>query len=209
MKHKDCNVVIIDHNGETREQLFQLINSISNFRVVGEYDQPQDAIKYFKHDLPGLIIIDLDKNATENIKIIQNLRRLTESTPIIVNSDTERHEDIILAFRAGADGWVRKSSSNRELTKALKEAVMGGAPISPDIARFIIRSFRKNPHSPLTTRESQVLELLTMGKTYSTIANELFITKETARSHIKNIYSKLGVNSKSDAIAKATKQKFI
>ena len=74
---------------------------------------------------------------------------------------------------------------------------------------MVVNSFQKNPNSPLSSRETQVLELLSKGKSYSMIAQELFITKETAKSHIKNIYSKLQVNSKSEAIAKATKEKLI
>ena len=81
--------------------------------------------------------------------------------------------------------------------------------MSSKIAKMVVNSFQKNPNSPLSSRETQVLELLSKGKSYSMIAQELFITKETAKSHIKNIYSKLQVNSKSEAIAKATKEKLI
>ncbi|MEQ8927831.1 MAG: response regulator transcription factor, partial [Fulvivirga sp.] len=85
----------------------------------------------------------------------------------------------------------------------------GGAPMSSKIAKMVVASFQKNPNSPLSPRETEVLELLAKGKSYSMIADELFVTKETAKSHIKNIYSKLQVNSKSEAIAKATKEKLI
>ena len=81
--------------------------------------------------------------------------------------------------------------------------------MSSKIAKMVVASFQKNPNSPLSPRETEVLELLAKGKSYSMIAQELFVTKETAKSHIKNIYSKLQVNSKSEAIAKATKEKLI
>ena len=81
--------------------------------------------------------------------------------------------------------------------------------MSSRIAKLVVESFQKNPNSPLSPRETEVLELLSKGKSYSLIARDLFITKETAKSHIKNIYSKLQVRSKSEAIAKALQEKLI
>jgi DNA-binding NarL/FixJ family response regulator len=85
----------------------------------------------------------------------------------------------------------------------------GGAPMSSNIARMVVESFQKNQDTPLTGRETQVLELLSKGKSYTVIADELFIHKETVKSHIKNIYFKLQVHSKADAIEVALKNKFI
>jgi DNA-binding NarL/FixJ family response regulator len=96
-----------------------------------------------------------------------------------------------------------------ELLEAIDEVENGGAPMSMKIAKMVVNSFQKNTNSPLYLRETQVLELLAQGKSYSTIGDELFITKETAKTHIKNIYSKLEVRSKAEAIAKANEKKYI
>ena len=108
-----------------------------------------------------------------------------------------------------SSGYITKNSSHNELLNALDQVSSGGAPLSGSIAKMVVKSFQKNLQSPLTSRETEVLELLSKGKSYSIIADELFITKETAKSHIKNIYAKLHVNSKSQAIDKALREKLI
>ena len=92
---------------------------------------------------------------------------------------------------------------------SIEEAYNGGAPMSTSIARMVVHSFQRNIKSPLSPRETEVLQLLAKGKSYTMIAGELFIDKETVRSHIKNIYIKLEVNSKAQAIEKATKERLI
>jgi DNA-binding NarL/FixJ family response regulator len=118
-------------------------------------------------------------------------------------------EMVFEALRSGASGYITKSSNYIELLSALEEIVKGGAPMSSKIARFVIESFHVNPNSPLSKRETQILQLISEGKTYSQISEDLFIAKETSKTHIRNIYSKLQVNSKSEALAKATSEKLI
>ena len=96
-----------------------------------------------------------------------------------------------------------------ELLSALDEVIKGGAPMSSKIARLVIDNFHVNPNSPLTKRETEILSLIAEGKTYTQISEELFISKETSKTHIKNIYSKLQVKSKSEAIARANMDKLI
>jgi len=102
-----------------------------------------------------------------------------------------------------------KSADYTKLLDAIKEVVNGGAPMSNKIARMVVESFQRNYDTPLSPRETEVLELLAKGKSYSVIADEIFVHKETVKSHIKNIYFKLQVNSKADAIEKAFKEKYI
>ena len=110
---------------------------------------------------------------------------------------------------AGASGYLTKNIPPERLLKAIYELNSGGAPMSTSIARMVIKSFQKNFESPLSPRETEVLQLLSRGKTYTMIADELFIDKETVRTHIKNIYTKLEVSSKAEAIEKANKERFI
>src|SRR5687768_15853870 len=108
-----------------------------------------------------------------------------------------------------SSGYITKSANYMELLSALEEIIRGGAPMSSRIARMVIDNYHINPNSPLTKRETTILQLISEGKTYTQISEELFISKETAKTHIKNIYSKLQVNSKSEAIAKANVEKLI
>jgi DNA-binding NarL/FixJ family response regulator len=113
------------------------------------------------------------------------------------------------ALCAGASGYLTKNISPQKLIDSIQEVQQGGAPMSTNIARMVINSFHRSNQSPLSPRETEILLQLSRGKSYSMIADELFINKETVRTHIKNIYQKLNVNSKADAIQKANKDRLI
>ena len=202
-------IVIVEDNDAVREGFSLIINSVSNYYVVNSYDNAEDAIKNLKKDAPEIILMDLELPGMNGIEAIGVIKKSNPGIELIVNTIYENSELVFQALCAGASGYITKNTSHSELLDAIDEVINGGAPMSSKIAKMVVNSFQKNPNSPLSSRETQVLELLSKGKSYSMIAQELFITKETAKSHIKNIYSKLQVNSKSEAIAKATKEKLI
>ncbi|MCG8387701.1 MAG: response regulator transcription factor [Cytophagales bacterium] len=202
-------IVIVEDNDAVREGFSLIINSVSNYYVVNAYDNAEDAIKNLRKDAPEIVLMDLELPGINGIEAIGVIKKNNPNIQLIVNTIYENSELVFQALCAGASGYITKNSSHTELLDAIDEVINGGAPMSSKIAKMVVNSFQKNPNSPLSSRETQVLELLSKGKSYSMIAQELFITKETAKSHIKNIYSKLQVNSKSEAIAKATKEKLI
>ena len=202
-------IVIVEDNDAVREGFSLIINSVSNYYVVNAYDNAEDAIKNLRKDAPEIVLMDLELPGINGIEAIGIIKKTNPNIQLIVNTIYENSELVFQALCAGASGYITKNSSHTELLDAIDEVINGGAPMSTKIAKMVVNSFQKNPNSPLSSRETQVLELLSKGKSYSMIAQELFITKETAKSHIKNIYSKLQVNSKSEAIAKATKEKLI
>ncbi|MEM9856058.1 MAG: response regulator transcription factor [Bacteroidota bacterium] len=202
-------IVIVEDNDAVREGFALIINSVSNYYVVNAYDNAEDAIKNIKKDTPEIILMDLELPGMNGIEAISIIKKSHPNIELIVNTIYENSELVFQALVAGASGYITKNTSHSQLLDAIDEVKNGGAPMSSKIAKMVVNSFQKNPNSPLSSRETQVLELLSKGKSYSMIAQELFITKETAKSHIKNIYSKLQVNSKSEAIAKATKDKLI
>ena len=110
---------------------------------------------------------------------------------------------------AGAIGYLVKESSPNKIMDAIDEAIKGGAPMSTQIARKVIGSFKLTPDPNLTKREQEVLELLCEGKSYKMIGNDLFISTETVRRHLKSIYRKLEVHSKSEAVSKAIKERLV
>ncbi|MEQ8576882.1 MAG: response regulator transcription factor, partial [Fulvivirga sp.] len=182
---------------------------VSNYLVVNAYDNAEDAIKNVRKDKPDVILMDLELPGMNGIEAIGIIKKASPHIDLIVNTIYENSDLVFQALVAGASGYITKNTSHTELLDAIEEVINGGAPMSSKIAKMVVASFQKNPNSPLSKRETEVLELLSKGKSYSMIAQELFVTKETAKSHIKNIYSKLQVNSKSEAIAKATKEKLI
>lgn len=202
-------IVIVEDNDAVREGFSLIINSVSNYYVANGYDNAEDAIKNLKKDKPEIILMDLELPGMNGIDAIAAIKKLNPGIELIVNTIYENSELVFQALCAGASGYITKNTSHSVLLEAIDEVINGGAPMSSKIAKMVVNSFQKNPNSPLSPRETEVLELLSKGKSYSMIAQELFITKETAKSHIKNIYSKLQVNSKSEAIAKATKEKLI
>lgn len=202
-------IVIVEDNDAVREGFALIINSVSNYYVVNSYDNAEDAIKNLKKDTPEIVLMDLELPGMNGIEAISIIKKSHPNVELIVNTIYENSELVFQALVAGASGYITKNTSHSQLLDAIDEVKNGGAPMSSKIAKMVVNSFQKNPNSPLSNRETQVLELLAKGKSYSMIAQELFITKETAKSHIKNIYSKLQVNSKSEAIAKATKDKLI
>ncbi|MTI23201.1 response regulator transcription factor [Fulvivirga sp. RKSG066] len=209
MNYFRSRVVIVEDNDAVREGFSLIINSVSKYYVVNGYDNAEDAIKNLKKDKPEIILMDLELPGMNGIDAIAAIKKMNPNIDLIVNTIYENSELVFQALCAGAAGYITKNTSHSELLDAIDEVINGGAPMSSKIAKMVVSSFQKNPNSPLSNRETEVLELLSQGKSYSMIAQELFITKETAKSHIKNIYSKLQVNSKSEAIAKATKEKLI
>ncbi len=209
MSYFKSRISIVEDNHAIREGFSLIINSVSDYFVVATYDNAEDAIKNLKKDRPDVILMDLELPGMNGIEAIGIIKKENPSINLIVNTIYENSELVFQALVAGASGFIAKNSNHSELLDALDEVIKGGAPMSSKIAKMVVASFQKNPNSPLSPRETEVLELLAKGKSYSMIAQELFVTKETAKSHIKNIYSKLQVNSKSEAIAKATKEKLI
>jgi DNA-binding NarL/FixJ family response regulator len=201
-------IVIVEDNETVREAFKIILESVNKY-IVRTYGNCEDAIEHLQDDSPEVIIMDIELPGMSGIEGIERIKRSNPEINILVNSI---HENSGLVFKAlcnGASGYITKSTSHLELIEAINEMEKGGAPMSMKIAKMVVSSFQKNTNSPLSFRETSVLELLSKGKSYSVIADELFITKETAKTHIKNIYAKLQVNSKAEAIAKASAKKYI
>jgi DNA-binding NarL/FixJ family response regulator len=202
-------ISIIEDNEVVRNGLETLIDSIPEFKLSGSFDNCEDAIKTAEYDRPDVILMDIELPGMNGIQGIRVFKGILHEVNIIVITIYEDNEMVFDALCAGACGYITKSADYTELLDAIKEVVNGGAPMSNKIARMVVESFQRNYDTPLSPRETEVLELLAKGKSYSVIADEIFVHKETVKSHIKNIYFKLQVNSKADAIEKALKEKYI
>ncbi|MDH3710865.1 MAG: response regulator transcription factor [Cyclobacteriaceae bacterium] len=202
-------ICIIEDNDVVREGFALLIDSVNEFEVVGTYATCEEAIRKLKDDHPDVILMDIELPGINGIEGSTRIKKLHPDVHIIVITVHENSELVFEALCAGACGYITKNTEYSRLIDSIKEAMNGGAPMSSNIARMVVESFQKNQNTPLTSRETQVLELLSKGKSYTVIADELFIHKETVKSHIKNIYFKLQVHSKAEAIEKALKNKFI
>ncbi|MDW7692355.1 response regulator transcription factor [Flammeovirgaceae bacterium SG7u.111] len=206
---KNTKVAIVEDNEVVLDGFSLLINSMVGFEVTGTFINCESALKEIPENLPNIMLMDLDLPGMSGIEGIKKIKKRYPEIHILVITVRENSQSVFDALCAGADGYITKNSDYGSLLDAINEVEGGGAPMSSHIARMVVQSFQRNTNSPLTPRETEVLELLSKGKSYTVIADELFIHKETVKSHIKNIYHKLQVNSKAAAIEKAIQQKLI
>ena len=177
--------------------------------MVGAYLNCEDALTYLKEDRPDVILMDIELPGINGIQGTKEIRKVLPNTMIIVVTVYENSEIVFDALCAGAVGYLTKNATTDKLLKALDEAFEGGAPMSINIAKMVVDSFRKAPDSILTERETDVLSMLSKGNSYKSIAITLDISPNTIKYHVKNIYIKLQVTCKEDAISEASKRKLI
>ena len=202
-------IVIVEDDDVIRGSFVSLLNDNERFICIADYDNCEEAIKRLALDDPDIILMDIGLPGISGIEGIKRIKNLRPNIDILTVTVHDEGEIVFNALCAGATGYLTKNISPQRLIEAINEVRNGGAPMSTNIARLVIRSFQRSTDSPLTSRETEVLQHLSRGKSYTMIADDLYINKETVRTHIKNIYQKLNVHSKSAAIEKATKDRLI
>jgi len=206
---RKINLVLIDDEPTVCEGYAFMFSIMLNYRVVGKFHNCEKAYEHLPRLDADIILLDLQLGEVTSLGAIPKLKTAAPSAEIAILSALTDQESVLEAFRAGAVGYFSKSASPQALSSGLEDIMEGGTYMSPEVAHLVVKSFHRNLNSPLTERETEVLEQLALGKTAPIIANALGVSKETIRSHIKNIYLKLQVNTKADAIAVARKSKLI
>lgn len=210
MQNDSLNKVVIIEDNEPLNDVFrEIINTSPEFKVVGSYLNAESALHYFKDDLPDIVLMDIELPGINGIQCTREIKKISPKTIIIMVTVYENSETVFDALCAGATGYLTKNATSDKLLNALKEAISGGAPMSINIAKMVVQSFQKSPHSILTERETQVLTMLSQGSSYKSIALEYEISVNTIKYHIKNIYDKLQVHSKEEAIKEASNRRLI
>ncbi|MNJ98854.1 Transcriptional regulatory protein DegU [compost metagenome] len=204
-----ARIVIIEDDATIREGYTYLVNNTSPYQVVNTYGSFDDAKLKIVKDNPDVIILDIQLPGTNGIEALPLLKKLLPNVYIIMLTVHETEKIILEALANGASGYFTKNTPSSKIIEAINDVMQGGGPMSPNVAKKVITSLQKNPDSPLTKRETQILNLITRGKDRSQIATELFIETETVKTHIKNIYLKLNVNSKADAIKVARNNRLV
>ena len=205
----DIRVAIIEDDETIREGYAFLIGNTNGYKIAGTYPSFEDAAKRIVADDPDVILLDVELPGISGIEALPKLKKMLPETHIIILTVYEQEMLIFRSLGNGASGYLTKNTPPEKIVAAIKEVTEGGGPMSANVARMVISSFKRNESTPLTRRETEILEQIATGKSRKRIADELFIDLETVKSHIKNIYNKLDVHSKADAIKAAKDNKFI
>ena len=207
-------VVIIEDVREVREGLMALISGTSGFRCVSGFRTMEAALEGMSDCRPDLILTDIGVPGMDGIEGTRILRGRFPETPILALSVYDDDDNVFNAICAGASGYLLKTTSPARLLESLREVVDGGAPMSPEVARRVVavfREFRPPRHAEyhLTSQESELLKLIVEGHHYKTAARAMGISTNTVSFHLKHVYEKLQVHSKSEAVAKALRERLL
>ena len=207
-------VVIIEDMRDVREGLSLLINGTPGFRCVGSYRTMEGALTEIARETADIVLTDIGLPGMSGIGGIRLLRERFPDLALLALTIYDSDEQVFSALCAGASGYLLKNTPPARLLEALQEVANGGAPMSPEVARRVVhlfREFRPADHASfrLTPQENELLKLLADGHHKKTAAHELGISVNTVSFHLKNIYEKLQVHSKTEAVAKALRERLI
>ncbi len=203
----NIQVAIVDDKRDIREGLQLILDNSEGFECVATYSDGESAVKSLPTIKPDVVLMDIGLPKMSGIDCVKILKDISPEIEMIMLTVHADEDSIFESLRAGAVGYLVKNIFPSKLLNSIKEVKNGGSPMSSSIARKVVSSFNsfRQPAANLTKRETEVLDLLCKGKSYKVIADELFISPDTVRYHLKNIYKKLQVNSKYEAMMKAMK----
>lgn len=200
-------VVLVEDKPGVRESWVKLINSLPGFSCVQACISGEDAMRVIPSLNPDVVLMDIFLPRMSGIECTARLKLQMPKIQILMLTAVEDDELVFMALEAGADGYLLKRTKPEDLKTAMLDVINGGAPMSSEIARRVVESFRrsstqKKPDVHLTTREEEVLILLSKGYANKEIADKLSISAETVGSHLKHIYEKMHVRSRAEAVAR-------
>ena len=204
----ELTVAIVEDERDIRECLTFLIDGTDGYACTGSYRTMEEALDRIGHPLPSVVLSDIGLPGMDGIEGIRILKERHPELLILMLTVYDDDERIFDAMCAGASGYLLKKTPPAKLLESLKEAVAGGAPMSPEVARRVITLFREirppdRADYQLTPHETRLLKLFVEGHIYKTAAVELGVSVNTVNFHVRNIYEKLQVHTRSEAVAKA------
>jgi DNA-binding NarL/FixJ family response regulator len=211
----EIKVAVFEDNRQLRESLCQLIDSTLEFECTGAFADADHLERKIITSKPDVVMMDIDMPGINGIDAVNIIHEKFPAIRVLMQTVFDDNDKIFAAIRAGASGYILKKVMPAKIIEAIRETFQGGAPMTPSIAEKVLNMFRIQTQQTqaekidLSEREKEILTLLVKGKSYKMIAADCFISIDTVNSHIKNIYEKLHVHSKSEAVVKAINQKLI
>ncbi len=212
-------VLIFEDNNDLRESLVNLVTFSKDLLLLGAYSKAVEAARQVGELRPDVILMDIDMPGLNGIQAVREIRVVDNKVQIIMITIFDDSQHVLDAICAGANGYLHKKHVSSQLQDAIRQVMAGEPPMSPGIARMIIEGMHQAPGATgkenagnvykLTNREKEILTHLSKGKGFKMIAAELFISVDTVKVHIKNIYEKLQVHTQAEAVAKALNEKIV
>ncbi len=211
----DIRVTIFEDNKHLRESLQILIGGTPGYHCTGAFPDCRDMLSQLKREMPDVVLMDIEMPGMNGIEAVKKIKENYPQLQVLMQTMFDDDDYIFHAICSGASGYILKTTTPAGYIEAINNVYAGGSPMTPLVARKVFELFKSNITIPsqeeynLTAKEKQVLQHLISGRSYKMIAEEMQISTETVKTHMKNIYIKLHVNSNTEAVAKALKDKLV
>jgi len=209
LQKRPIHIAIIEDDDEIRQTLALIIKGTNGFFCSATFPDSEAALAQIKDLVVDVMLVDIELPGITGIEAVSKIKQLKPNVDCLMLSIRQDDEAVFNSIRAGAAGYLLKDTPPAEILRSIEEVHQGGAPMSMQIARRVLQSFYPTQTSPLSERETEILQLLSEGLNYRSIAEKIFLSPHTIKSHIKNIYAKLHVHSRAEAVKKAIKDKLI
>lgn len=206
---KDLVVSIVEDDNEIRQLMTLIIDSSPGYICKQSFQSCEAAMEQIKNEPPDVVLMDIDLPGISGIEGVKLLKSRLPETDFIMLTVQDDDDSIFNSLCVGATGYLLKDTPPTEILTAIRDVFDGGSPMSSSIARRIIGSFKSQQETILSERELEILRHLCDGENYKIIADKLNISGHTVRSHFKNIYKKLHVSNRAEAVKKAINQKLV
>jgi DNA-binding NarL/FixJ family response regulator len=207
-------ILIFEDNKDFTESLVDIIADAKDMMLLEKYDNCKDVVKKVQLHQPDVILMDIDMPVQNGLEGLRAIREANLNVHVLMLTVFDDNERVFQAICDGASGYILKKTPPEKILEYVREANSGGAPMTPSVAKQVLKLFsqpfqNKKDMVTLTAREHDVLTLLVRGFSYKMISSDIDISMDTVRTHIKNTYAKLHVNSKSEAVIKALQNKLV
>jgi two-component system, NarL family, nitrate/nitrite response regulator NarL len=210
---KRIRLVVVDDHALFRAGLVSLLGEMIDFQVLGEAGNGRDALEIIENVNPDIVLLDVNMPVMNGVETVKALKQSGYKGHIVMLTISKHEEDLFGAIQAGADGYLLKNSEPHELRKALTQVSAGQSVISPEVTRPLLKAVAQNQgivlDGGLSRREVEVLEYLAQGKTTIQIAEELYVSENTIKTHVRHILGKMEASNRAEAVSKATQMGLI
>lgn len=209
MPKQTIHVALVEDDNEIRQTLALIINGTPGFKCIHTFADAESALEKLPGEYANVVLMDIELPGASGIETVKKLKPQMPDTDFLMLTVKQDDESVFASVCAGASGYLLKDTPPSDLLQSIMEVFQGGAPMSANIARKVIQSFHNITPSPLSDRETEILRLLSEGMNYRSIATHIFLSPHTVKTHIKNIYKKLHVSTRAEAVKKAIKDNLI